>query len=43
MVTMRMRAGANAWGKVEEVMVDTHISRKRKGNVRVLPGIYEST
>ena len=30
LVTMRMTAGANAWGKVEEVMVDRHISRKRK-------------
>ena len=30
---MRISAGANAWRKVEEVMGDRRISRKRKGNV----------
>ena len=33
LVVMRITAGANAWRKVEGVIGDRRISRKRKGNV----------
>ncbi len=33
LITMGITAGANAWRKVEGVMGDRRISRKRKGNV----------